>query len=150
LSKPSDWLCFTEEINMSIQDEAVKTAMVRFGLVKEAGVGQYLAGKSLGEYSKRMGALAGALGGSALGGVVGAGVGAYRAEPGERLEGALKGGLGGAVVGGATGGVAGRFGLPASLTHILRNRGIAGEVGDKANNAYQNLRNSRALLQMGG
>ncbi len=135
---------------MSIQDEAVKTAMVRFGLVKEAGVGQYLAGKSLGEYSKRMGALSGALGGSALGGVVGAGVGAYRAEPGERLAGALKGGLGGAVVGGATGGVAGRFVAPVALTRVLRNRGIAGAVGDQANDAYQHLRMSRALLQMEG
>lgn len=135
---------------MSIQDEAVKTAMVRFGLVKEAGVGQYLAGKSLGEYAKRMGALTGAMGGSALGGVVGAGVGAYRSEPGARLEGALKGGLGGAAVGGVAGGVAGRFGVPYGLSRVLRNRGVAGEVGEKANNAYDNLRISRALLQMGG
>ncbi len=97
---------------MSIQDEAVKTAMVRFGLVKEAGIPQFiqplLAGGSLRSMYGRLGAYHGAQAGGLLGAGVGALSGAVNAEPGDRLRGALKGGLMGGAVGGAAGGIGGR------------------------------------------
>ena len=91
-----------------IAQNAQLTVLNHFGLVKQAGaIGKFLAGKNIGQASRRLVGTAGATTGAAAGGLIGTGVGAINAEPGSRLEGALKGGLTGVGIGGLAGGAAG-------------------------------------------
>lgn len=146
---------------MSIQDEAVKTAMVRFGLVKEASppvfLREFLAGKGTGQMINRLGAYYGATRGAGAGGLLGAGIGAatgaMQAQPGEGWSGALKGGLTGGAMGAATGGVAGGFGGRALARSGWRSAAqLANAVGgvQAAKGLGDYAHAMRALLQSTG